>query len=213
MSTLIIGAGGQIGRLLTRDLCQAGDEVRAMVRTPNPELQTLGAEVCISDLEQDFSHLFNGCQKVVFSAGSGAKTGADKTILVDLWGAIKAIDYAAQAGVKHFVMISSRGAENPDKGPAAIKHYAVCKKLADDHLIRSQLPFTILRPGRLLNEPARGTISTTLPTDPEQQVITRADVAAVAAFCLQNTSAQNAIYPLVNGEQTLSDAFLSEPDN
>lgn len=207
MSTLMIGAGGQIGQKVTAALCSAGEKVRAMVRTPNPPLQALGADICIADLEQDFSHAFTGCNKVVFSAGSGAKTGADKTILVDLWGAIKAIDYATAAGVEHFVMISSRGAENPDKGPAAIKHYTVCKKLADDHLLRSGIPCTILRPGRLLNTPALGRFSSQMPEDPEQQIITREDVAAATVFCLQRGPGSRPVYPLVNGKFSLSDAL------
>ncbi|MDO3384900.1 SDR family oxidoreductase [Gilvimarinus sp. SDUM040013] len=209
MSTLIIGAGGQIGQMIAANLRQAGEPVRAMVRSHNQNLAAMGAELFIGDLEQDFRTAIDGCAKVVFTAGSGAKTGADKTILVDLWGAMKAIDYAADAGVEHFVMVSSRGADNPDLGPVAIKHYSVCKKLADDHLMRSTVPYTILRPGRLVDSPETGRISTTMPNAPEQQVITRADVAATTAFCLQNTQAANRIYPLVNGENTLSDALLT----
>lgn len=208
MSTLIIGASGQIGRIITARLRAKNAPVRAMVRTQSPGLAELGAELYIGDLEEDFSAAFNGCEQVIFTAGSGAQTGADKTILVDMWGAIKAIDYAKAAGVNHFIMVSSRGAEDPDNGPAAIKHYSVCKKMADDHLQRSQLDYTILRPGRLLNDPPLGSFNCAMPSQPERQIITRADVADACVYCLSNPQTLNKIYPLVNGDDSLADAML-----
>ena len=207
MTTLIIGANGQIGQILIKQLCERGERTRAMVRAPAPHLAELGAEVVIADLEQDFGEALSGCDRVVFSAGSGASTGADKTILVDMWGAMRAVDYAKQHRVKQFVMISSRGAEDPDNGPAAIKHYSACKKLADDHLRHSGLPYTILRPGRLTNEPATGLFSTTMPSDKDAQVITREDVASATAYCLTKPAAIGNIYPLVNGSNPLDTAL------
>lgn len=209
MSTLVIGAGGQIGRLIIEQLCQKGETPRAMVRRPAPELEALGADTVRGDLEGDFVHAMEGCDRVIFTAGSGAKTGADKTILIDMWGAIKAMDLARQVGIKQFVMISSRGAEDPDNGPAAIKHYSVCKKIADDYLLASGLPYTISRPGRLLNEPATGGFSTHMPADKEAQIITREDVAAACVYCLGNPATLNRIYPLVNGESPLEKALKS----
>ncbi|WP_041524156.1 SDR family oxidoreductase [Gilvimarinus agarilyticus] len=207
MTTLIIGANGQIGQTLIKQLCARGERPRAMVRAPAPHLAKLGAEVVIADLEQDFSGAFKSCDKIVFTAGSGASTGADKTILVDMWGAMRAVNYAKQHPVKQFVMISSRGAEDPDNGPAAIKHYSVCKKLADDHLLQSGLPYTILRPGRLTNEPATGLFSTTMPSDKEAQMITREDVASATAYCLQTPGTIGNIYPLVNGREPMEAAL------
>jgi hypothetical protein len=66
-----------------------------MVRNENQvlELLTIGAaKVVIGDLEKDFSHAFEAVNAVIFSAGSGGSTGADKTMLVDLWGSMKAVD-------------------------------------------------------------------------------------------------------------------------
>ncbi|UTF61609.1 SDR family oxidoreductase [Gilvimarinus sp. DA14] len=207
MTTLVIGAGGQIGRMIVRKLHESGKPVIAMLRKPDAELESLGIDIRFADLEEDFSHALTGCDQVIFTAGSGAKTGADKTILVDMWGAIKAIDAANKAGIKHFVMVSSRGAEDPDNGPAAIKHYSVCKKMADDHLLASGLNYTILRPGRLLNEPATGGFSSAMPEAKEAQIITREDVADACIYCLQTSGTVNKIYPLVNGNQPLANAL------
>lgn len=209
MTTLIIGANGQIGSLLIDELSVAGEQPRAMIRDAGQAsgIEALGAEPVAADLEGDFTHAFEGVDRVVFTAGSGPKTGPDKTILVDLWGAMKAVDTAKAAGVSHFVMVSSRGAEDPDNGPQKIKPYCVCKKLADDHLLASGLTSTILRPGRLTDDPATDRVTTEWPADPDEQWITRQDVARAVAFCLANEKTRGRVYPLFHGEQSLDEAL------
>jgi len=209
MTTLIIGAHGQIGQLLARELVEQGQKPRAMVRTEDQaeELRALGAEPVLADLEESFGHALEGCDTVVFTAGSGGHTGPDKTILVDMWGAIKAVDAAQAAGVKQFVMVSSRGAEDPERGPTKIKHYAVCKKMADDYLVLSDLPYTILRPGRLTDDPASGRISTQWPEKPEDQWISREDVARAVTICLGNEATKGRIYPLFQGDLPIEEAL------
>jgi NAD(P)H-dependent flavin oxidoreductase YrpB (nitropropane dioxygenase family) len=67
-----------------------------MIRNPKQtdELKALGArEVVVADLEGDFENAYQGIDAVIFAAGSGGHTGADKTILIDLWGAIKAMTH------------------------------------------------------------------------------------------------------------------------
>lgn len=47
---------------------------------------------CRKDSIEDLTETFNGYDKVLFTVGSGGSTGADKTIIVDLDGAIKTIE-------------------------------------------------------------------------------------------------------------------------
>ncbi|PTY37221.1 oxidoreductase [Saccharospirillum sp. MSK14-1] len=209
MTTLVIGAHGQIGQRLIKHLAASGDTPRAMIRSQEQAqtIKALGGEPVIADLEGDFSAALTGCDKVVFTAGSGGHTGADKTVLIDLWGAIKAVDAAKASGVKQFVMVSSRGAENPDAAPARIKHYTVCKHLADEHLIHSGLTYSILRPGRLTDEDATDQVRTDWPDSQEEQWVTRADVAAAIAHCLSSNATHQRIYPLFHGEQRVAEAL------
>lgn len=207
MTTLIVGASGNIGRIVASSLSDLGRPPRALVRRPDTALEDMGAEVVLGDLEQGIGDALAGCDSVVFTAGSGGHTGADKTILVDLWGAIKAIDAANEAGVRHFVMVSSRGAEDPDRGPTTIKHYTVCKKLADDHLVRSGLGYTILRPGRLTDDSATGRVDTLAPDDLNAQRISRADVAGAVVHCLETPATVGRIYPLFQGSTRIQDAL------
>lgn len=211
--TLIIGAAGQIGRLLVPMLTTAGMPVRAMVRKAEQqaEMEALGAEAVIGDLEGDFSAAFEGCDRLVFSAGSGAGTGADKTLLVDLWGALKSIELARQKGIQHYVMISARNAGDPEQGPPAIRHYLVAKHVADKGLIDSGLHYTILRPGRLLDEEGSNRFRVDRPENPEDQVISREDVAAAVVYSLRQPRAMDRCFQLYRGEQSLEEALAASP--
>ena len=159
-----------------------------------------GAELLVADLENEFSAALAGCQKVVFTAGSGANTGAEKTLLIDLWAACKAVDYAKQQAVQQFVMVSSRGADNPDQGPAAIKPYLVAKHFADEYLLNSSVPYTILQPGRLLDQPGSGLVSTQRPADPAKQCISREDTAQAIYHCLTHSHTIGRVYELYQAE-------------
>lgn len=209
--TLVIGANGQIGRLLVQMMAEQQLPVKVMLRKTEQatEFEKFGVEVVIADLENELSDdAFSGCDKVVFTAGSGGKTGADKTILVDLWGACKAIDKAKQHDIKQFVMVSSRDAGDPEHGTPAIKHYNICKHFADKHLMESHLPYTILRPGRLTDGPLTGKISTTRPAEEQQQFISRADVAACIVQCLDHSETVNQIEELYQGDMPIQQAFI-----
>lgn len=209
--TLVIGANGQIGKQLIGLMALAKMPVRAMIRTQEQaqDMEKLGVETYLADLEQPLPDAaFDDCDKVVFAAGSGGKTGADKTILVDLWGAVKAVDMAKKHHIKQFVMISSRDAGDPENGTPAIKHYNICKHFADKHLLESGVPFTILRPGRLTNDAATGLITTRRPDNKDDQIITRADVAACIVQCLDHSEAINQVDELYQGELPIAEAFI-----
>jgi uncharacterized protein YbjT (DUF2867 family) len=81
-------------------------------------LQKLGAETVIADLEGDVKQIAKaaeGCEAIIFTAGSGAHTGADKTILIDLDGAVKTIEAAEQIGSKRFIMVSAIHADKREQ--------------------------------------------------------------------------------------------------
>ncbi|MBU3018479.1 SDR family oxidoreductase [Paraglaciecola agarilytica] len=207
--TLIIGASGQIGKMTTQKLIAKEQEVVALVRDKEKlsDITSDKLDIIEGDLEQDFSHAFQGCDKVIFAAGSGGSTGTDKTVLIDLWGACKAADYAKKADVSQFVMISSIGADDPAQGSDDMKPYLVAKHIADEHLINSGLNYTILRPGGLQDEEAKGGFQTAKPESREKMVITREDVADALVFSAGNTDLNNKIFELFNGELPLEQAL------
>ncbi|ABG40395.1 NAD-dependent epimerase/dehydratase [Paraglaciecola sp. T6c] len=207
--TLIIGASGQIGKMTTQKLLDDGTTVVGLVRDKSKlsDIKSENLDVVEGDLEQDFSHAFKGCDRVIFAAGSGGSTGADKTMLIDLWSACKAVDYAKAANVSQFVMISSIGADDPAQGSDEMKPYLVAKHMADEHLINSGLNYTVLRPGSLKDEDAKGGFQTAKPDSKEKMIITREDVADALVFVLGNQNVNNSTYELFNGNQSLEQAF------
>ncbi len=209
-SILVLGANGKIGRIFCKEASEAGLPIRAMVRSEDQRefFETANIEVVIGNLEAEFEHAAQGCDRMVFTAGSGAKTGADKTMLVDLYGAIRAIELSERLTIDHFVMVSAARAEAPLAAPPAMRHYMVAKKVADDRLIASSVPHTILRPGRLTDLPASGKIRTQFEAG-DGFDISRANVARCIAAAFESPAAKNQVVDLLDGDQPISTLFAN----
>lgn len=210
MNILIAGANGKIGRHLVRLLADGPHHVRAMIRDRGQAdaLESLGAETVLADLEEDVTAAVEGCDMVVFSAGSGPHTGPDKTIDVDRNGAMALIDAAAGHHVRRFIMVSAMRTRTPDAAPEKLRHYLAAKKDADDHLQASGLPYTIVRPGRLTNEPGTGRIHAALE-EVDHAEIPREDVARALAAMVDADNTVNREISLVGGTTPIEAAIAA----
>ena len=210
MKVLVVGANGQIGRHLINLLKESKEHtVRAMVRKEEQAIafEKLGIEAVLADLEgsvENIAEAAKGCDAIVFTAGSGGHTGADKTLLIDLDGAAKTIEAAQKMGIKRFIMVSAIHANNREKW-SSIKHYMVAKHHADKILEQSGLTYTIVRPGGLLNEPGTGKIS--VAEELSAGSIPREDVAKTIMAALTAENTFNRSFDLVSGENLISDAL------
>ena len=209
MKIIVFGANGQIGRRTVRKLVEKGWPVRAMVRHEDQSaaLEADGAEVVVADLEGEFAGVVQGCDAAVFTAGSGGNTGGDKTLLVDLWAALKSYSICREAGVRRYLMVSALRADTPDAGPPVIRHYLVAKKVADDYLRYAKLDYTILRPGRLNNEAGTGRIQFNYDPSHFNNQITRDDVAETILACLEEPRTIGKTLNLLNGDTPIRDAI------
>ncbi len=81
MTMLVIGANGQIGKQFCELAQKAGTPIKAMIRSEEQAawFKEQGIDTVVADLEGEFEHAFEGCDQVVFTAGSGPHTGPDKT--------------------------------------------------------------------------------------------------------------------------------------
>jgi uncharacterized protein YbjT (DUF2867 family) len=204
----VIGAHGKIGRILCHRAKTHGLELRAMVRSEGQQ-ETLagpGVEPVVADLEAEFAHTFEDCDRVVFTAGSGGHTGGDKTLLIDLYGAIRAIEESEARGIEHFVMVSALRVDHPLKAPPAMRHYFVAKKLADERLLASPVPSTILRPGRLTDAPGSGRVMSEVDAAKGFDV-SRENVADCIAASLRERAARGRVIDLLDGDTPIEDLF------
>jgi uncharacterized protein YbjT (DUF2867 family) len=207
----VVGANGQIGQHLIRLLRESDEHtVRAMVRKKEQAeyFESLGVETVVANLEgsvEEIAEAAKGCEAIVFTAGSGGHTGADKTLLVDLDGAVKTIEAAEKIGIKRFIMVSAIQAHRRENWNDKIKHYYVAKHYADKILEQSDLTYTIIRPGWLLNEPGTGKVS--VAENLIRGSIPREDVAKTILASLNEEHTFNRSFDLVSGETQISDAL------
>ncbi|MFC7392917.1 SDR family oxidoreductase [Scopulibacillus cellulosilyticus] len=213
MKIFVVGANGQIGRQLTELLANSSEHtVRGMVRKPEQteNLEKIGAETKVANLEGTVSEIVEaakGCDAVIFTAGSGGKTGYDKTLLIDLDGAAKTIEAAKQAGIKRFIMVSALQANNRENWNEQIKPYYVAKHYADKILEASGLTYTIVRPGGLLNEPGTGKV--TAKENLTRSSIPREDVANTLLAAITEENTFNRSFDLVSGSTPIPEALKS----
>ncbi len=208
MNVLVLGANGQVGRHIVEELTEKGHDAVAMIRKEEQraEMEKRGAKkIVLGDLEKDFSHAFDDVDAVIFAAGSGPKTGADKTLTIDLWGSVKAADYAKQKGVKRFVQLGSVGSDDPDAGGEEMKPYLVAKRTADDLLEQSGLDYTIVRPGPLSDDEKTGHIEAATHFESfENRAIPRADVARTLAEVVDRKNTYGKVFEILQGEAEIA---------
>ena len=211
MKVLVVGANGQIGKQLVTQLQENGEHtVRAMIRKEEQKayFENLGAETVLASLTgtvDEMTEAAKGCDAIVFTAGSGGSTGADMTLLIDLDGAVKTIEAAEQLGIERFVMVSAFQANNRENWSEAIKPYYVAKHYADRALLHSNLNYTIIRPGGLINEPGTGRV--TVAEKLERSTVPREDVAAVISASLTDENTYRKAFDLVSGEMPIKEAL------
>ncbi len=210
MKVFVVGANGQIGKQLVEMLHESKEyDVRAMLRKPEqaPELEEKGVDTVIASLEgsvEDLAAAAKGCDAVVFSAGSGGNTGLDKTLLIDLDGAVKTVEAAEQAGIDRFVMVSALQANNRENWSETIKPYYVAKHYADRALLQSSLNYTIIRPGGLLNEAGTGKVK--IAENLERGTIPRSDVAKTIFASLGEKNTYKKSFDVTSGDTDIKEA-------
>lgn len=209
MTTLVIGANGKIGRILTCAAAEQRVPVRAMVRDPGQAgfFEAAAVPVVTGDLTGSFEDALEGCQQVVFTAGSGPSTGYDQTLLVDLWGAIRVVDACLDRGIRHLVMVSALRADDPLAGPDKLRPYLAAKRAADLYLERTDLVHTILRPGKLTDDPGTGRVRTALGDRPDAITISRDDVARCILHVIQHPPSHSRTVDLLEGDTSIEDVL------
>jgi len=209
----IVGGHGNVARHLHPLLVAAGHTPVALVRREDyrGELEGLGAEVRLLDIENDdaaaFAAAFAGCSAVVFAAGGGADGNIERKRTVDLEGTLKSIEGAQQAGISRFVQLSAIGVDKPlpDDTSEVWAAYVAAKRDSDAAVRASGLDWTVVRPGALTDDPGTGLVE--IAPEVERGPVPRADVAAVIARSLDTGDGLGAQFELVGGSTPIAPAL------
>lgn len=214
MRIVIIGGHGKVALLVAPLLTAAGHEVTSLVRNVDHvgDVAATGAAPVVADVEHLgvdvlVEHLA-GNDAVLWTAGAGGGDPA-RTYAVDRDAAVRSMDAAAAAGVGRYVMVSYFGAGrdhgvSPDNSFFA---YAEAKAAADEHLMATELAWTVLRPSGLTSEPGTGMIEVGEGIGPSQ--VPRDDVARVVVAVLERPATAGAVIAFNAGTTPIDDAVAS----
>jgi len=207
MRVAIAGGHGQIALRLAPLLRERGDEVVALIRRPEHDDDVLaaGANPVVCDLESasddEVRAAVAGADAVVFAAGAGPGSGAERKETMDYGGAVKLM----RAGVQRYVMVSSIGADPDAPGDDTFAVYLKAKGRADADLADSGLDYTIVRPGGLTDDPGTGRVR--LGQRVDRGRVPRDDVAAVLAAVLHEPATIGKTFVLAGGDEPIDEAL------
>jgi uncharacterized protein YbjT (DUF2867 family) len=215
MDVVVLGGHGQVARQLLARLAARGDRARGIVRNPDhaDDLRGIAAEPVVGDVEHEsITALVAGADAVVMAAGAGPGSGPDRKRTVDLGGALKLIEAARANGVARYVMVSAMGAGDAQSATGPMSAYVKAKAEADAALASSGLEFTIVRPGRLTDDPGTGRVEAAERlghSRARRRSITRADTAAVLLAVLDTPSTIGQTFDVLEGDTPIAEAIAA----
>src|SRR3954451_12489735 len=211
MEVLVAGGHGQIALRLLKLLSRHGHRGRGLIRNADhaADLAAVGADPVLCDLERDDPREHMGfAEAIVFAAGAGPGSGAERKRTVDLGAAVKLIEAARELGVARYVMIGAMGTADVEHAPEAMRPYLQAKRDADEALETSGLDWTIVRPGRLTDVPGSGRVDAARALGRRGEV-PREDVAGVVIACLEEPATIRVGFDLLSGDTPLREAVRS----
>jgi nucleoside-diphosphate-sugar epimerase len=208
MDVVIAGGHGKIALRLLRLLAERGDRARGLIRNPDhaADLEAVGGVPVLCDLEREdnVSRHVEGADAVVFAAGAGPGSGPARKQTMDLGGAVKLIEAARANGIARYVIVSSMGAGRPERASGPMRPYLEAKAEADERLAASGLDHTIVRPGRLTDQPGSGRIRAGLEIGYGE--VTRDNVAATLLAVLDADNTIGKTFDLLEGDTPIEEA-------
>lgn len=206
---LVVGAGGELGSLITRQLLGQHQEVRILVRPGSPYewLANLGAHPKFGNPKHPASLVdaFRGIETLITTATASVRGEGNTLQTFDPEINHNLIDAAKAAGVKQFIFVSALGASPNYPSP-----FFALEGKTEEYLKASGVPYTILQPGifmetwinTVIKRPLEAGMPVTVVGDGKRlhAWISEQDVAMFAIQCVGNPNAINQTFPLAGPE-------------
>jgi uncharacterized protein YbjT (DUF2867 family) len=210
MDVVVAGGHGKIALRLERLLAARGDSARGLVRNPDhfDDVSAAGAQPVLADLESDIDAgpVIAGADAIVFAAGAGPGSGEARKRTMDLGGAVKLIEAARAAGIRRYLIVSSMGADHPERASGTFGAYLAAKSKADNALRASGLDYTVVRPGGLTDDPGTGMADVAERLGRRGQ-IPRDDVAAALVAVLDAPNTIGKTFEILSGATPVEEAI------
>src|SRR5688572_22730577 len=142
---LVTGATGFIGRVLVRQLSEIGEQVRVLLRSSptSPRLpRGVPVEVAVVSLndERGVRAALRGINHIYHLASAGSLGRRGSLLNTDIEGTRVLAQAAKDAGIQRFIFLSHIGADRASAFPIQKS-----KGIAEEHVRRSGVPYTIVR--------------------------------------------------------------------
>lgn len=219
-TVLVAGATGRSGRQVLQQLRESGRfEIRALARDPAKAARDLpGPYTWVAgDVTRPASlaSALEGAQYVICTIGATERSGPNGPEAVDFNGVRNLVTAARDAGVRQFVLESSAGAGSGGGLMGWFLNLAtgdvlVWKAKGEAAVRASGVPYTIVRPGGLTDEPGGRAGIAVRQGDQEFGRIPRADVAAVLIGVLDLPGATGKTFEVATDTRQPVDAWRRE---
>ena len=137
----ITGGTGFVGKTLIELAVQAGHEVRALTRRPQPDIPRVSWVSGALDTGMALTSLVRGADAVIHVAGVVNAPDRDGFAAGNIAGTQAVVDAATGAGARRFIHVSSLAAREP-----SLSAYGWSKAGAEHVVEASSLDWTIVRP-------------------------------------------------------------------
>jgi hypothetical protein len=160
----------------------------------------------VADLRGDVEWTADGCDATVFAAGARHR---GELSAVDAGGAAKLAEAADHYEHSRFVLCSVVGAQHPERRDGGVREFLEVKHHAEHRLAELSLGWSILRFGRLTEDPGTGRIATALHAG--RLTVSRDDAALAIADTLERDHLARQVVNVVAGDRPVADALDAIP--
>jgi uncharacterized protein YbjT (DUF2867 family) len=197
---LVVGATGQLGSIVVKNLLRQKRSVRILVR-PGSNYEPLikaGAKAVFGDIKAPITLIdaLRGVETLISTATSAQRGGEDNVQNVDLIGNRHLVNSAKTVGVKHFIFVSAARADDKSQSPLL-----QAKKKTENHIIQSGMNYTIVAPEPIMEVWFNSIVAPSLKADKpitligegnrRHSFISIEDVASFITSSVGNPSARN----------------------
>ncbi len=201
MRVLVVGATGQTGRHIVKQLIEKNVPVKALVRNIEQAREILPPETELvkGDIlkPETIKNALSDCSVLICATGASPSFDPTGPYQVDYQGTKNLVDASKATGVEHFVLISSLCVSKFFHPLNLFWLILYWKKQAESYIQESGLTYTIVRPGGLKNEDNSDHIVMSNADTLFDGSIPRSKVAQVCVEALTQPTARSKIVEVV----------------